>query len=323
MSVFEEKRKIDTYNADKTVKAYEHFDMPLLLAVDKVYAKIRNERYRYIAEQQTLFPEEVQQYDADLVKEIINNCIAHSDYRRHGKINVEEFEDHLVFINEGSFIPETIEKALEPGYKPPYYRNAFLCNAMVNVYMIDTNSMGIPMIYNIQKARCFPLPSYDLDVVNRVSVSVFGKVLDKNYTRLLHSNGNLDLKTVFLLDQVQKRKTIPKDDYKVLRKGGLVEGRYPALYVSYKIAEIVGDKAGYVRNKGLDEKILKELIISALENGPLKKADIYEAVKHAFPDVLTAEKQYKKLSNLLQKMKKEGIVDVRGSAVHAEWFLIQ
>ena len=35
------------------------------------------------------------------------------------------------------------------------------------------------------------------------------------------------------------------------------------------------------------------------------EADIYEAVKHAFPDVLTEEKQYKKLSNLLQKMKKK------------------
>lgn len=67
--------------------------------------------------------------------------------------------------------PETIEKALEPGYKPPYYRNAFLCNAMKNMYMIDTNSMGIPIIYNIQKARGFPLPSYDLDVVNRVRVT--------------------------------------------------------------------------------------------------------------------------------------------------------
>ena len=161
------------------------------------------------------------------------------------------------------------------------------------------------------------------DTVNRVSVTVYGKVLDKNYTRLLHSNGDLDLKTVFLIDQVQKRKTISKDDYKSLRKSGLVEGRYPALYVSYKIAEAVGDKAGYIRNKGLDEKILKELIISASKNGPQKKADIYEAVKHAFPDVLTEEKQYKKLSNLLQKMKKEGVVDVRGSAVHAEWFLVE
>lgn len=53
------------------------------------------------------------------------------------------------------------------------------------------------------------------------------------------------------------------------------------------------------------------------------EAGIYEAVKHAFPNILTEEKQYKKLSNLLQKMKKEGVVDVRGSAVHAEWFLVE
>lgn len=89
------------YNADNSVKAYEHFDMPMLLAVDKVYNKIRNEKYRYIAGQQTLFPDEVNQYEPELIKEIINNCIAHQDYRMRGKINVEEFEDKLVFINEG------------------------------------------------------------------------------------------------------------------------------------------------------------------------------------------------------------------------------
>ena len=49
----------------------------------------------------------------------------------------------------------------------------------------------------------------------------------------------------------------------------------------------------------------------------------YEGVRHAFPEVLSEEKQYKKLSNLLQKMKNEGIVGVRGSAVHAEWFLVK
>jgi ATP-dependent DNA helicase RecG len=114
------------YNADNSAKAYEHFDMPMLLAVDKAYSRIRNVKYRYIAGQQTLFPDEVDQYEPELIKEIINNCIAHQDYRLRGKINVEEFEDKLVFINEGAFIPETIEQTLEPGYKPPYYRNVFL-----------------------------------------------------------------------------------------------------------------------------------------------------------------------------------------------------
>lgn len=107
------------YNQDGSVKTYEHFDTPFLLAVDKVYQHIRNVKYRYIAGQQTLFPEEVDQYDASLIKELLHNCIAHQDYTLRGKVNVEEFEDHLVFINEGSFIPETIETALEPGYKPP------------------------------------------------------------------------------------------------------------------------------------------------------------------------------------------------------------
>ncbi|QWT53025.1 RNA-binding domain-containing protein [Eubacterium sp. MSJ-33] len=310
------------YNADKSVKAYEHFDMPLLLAVDKVYGKIRNEKYRYLAGQTTLFPEEVDQYNPNLVKEIINNCIAHSDYRLRGKINVEEYEDRLVFINEGAFIPETVEQALEPGYKPPYYRNAFLCNAMVNMYMIDTNSMGIPMIYEIQKDKCFPLPTFDLDTPNRVIVTVYGKVLDYNYTQLLHANGNLNLKTVFLLDQVQKKKTISKSDFSQLKSRNLVEGRYPNIYVSYKIAKAVGNKAKYVRQKGLDEEVCKQLIISTLRLGSAKKADLFAVLKEALPDVLTEEQKSKKLSNLLQKMKKEGIIDVKGVAINSEWYLL-
>lgn len=309
------------YNADKSVKAYEHFDMPLLLAVDKVYGKIRNEKYRYIAGQSTLFPEEVDQYNPNLVKEIINNCIAHSDYRLRGKINVEEYEDHLVFINEGAFIPETVEQALEPGYKPPYYRNAFLCNAMVNMYMIDTNSMGIPMIYEIQKDKCFPLPTFDLETPNRVIVTVYGKVMDSNYTQLLHANGDLDLRTVFLLDQVQKKKTISKDDFTQLKSRNLVEGRYPNIFVSYKIAKAVGDKASYVRQKGLDEEVCIQLILSTLKLGPAKKADLYAVLKDALPDVLSEEKKSKKLSNLLQKMKKDEFIDVRGIGINSEWYI--
>lgn len=77
------------YNGDGLAKAYEHFDMPLLLAVDKIYAKIRDGKYRYIAWQQILFPDEVDQYDPDVVKEILNNCIAHSNYQQRGKINVD------------------------------------------------------------------------------------------------------------------------------------------------------------------------------------------------------------------------------------------
>ena len=310
------------YNADKTAKAYEHFDMPMLLAVDKVYSRIRNVKYRYIAGQQTLFPDEVDQYEPELIKEIINNCIAHQDYRLRGKINVEEFEDKLVFINEGAFIPETIEQALEPGYKPPYYRNVFLCNAMVNLYMIDTNSMGIPMMYQIQRDKCFPLPTYDLNTINRVKVTVYGKILDKNYTQLLYSDADLNMRTVFLLDQVQKQEVISKESFKTLKKRGLIEGRYPNVFVSFKVADIVGQKAAYVRNKGLDDDICKQLIIKALESmGEASKQELMEVLEKALPEVLNDVQKSKKVSNLLQAMKREDIVDVKGKNRYAKWYL--
>ena len=312
------------YNADNTVKAYEHFDMPMLLAVDKVYSRIRNVKYRYIAGQQTLFPDEVNQYEPELIKEIINNCIAHQDYRLRGKINVEEFEDKLIFINEGAFIPETIEQALEPGYKPPYYRNVFLCNAMVNLYMIDTNSMGIPMMYQIQRDKCFPLPTYDLNTINRVTVTVYGKILDKNYTQLLYSNEDLDMRTVFLLDKVQKQEVVSKESFKDLKKKGLVEGRYPNVFVSFKVADIVGQKAAYVRNKGLDDDICKQLIIKALQSmGEASKRDLMEVLEKALPEVLSDEQKSKKVSNLLQAMKKDGIVVTTGTNRYAKWYLIK
>ena len=310
------------YNADNSIKAYEHFDMPMLLAVDRVYSKIRNERYRYIAGQQTLFPDEVNQYEPELIKEVINNCIAHQDYRMRGKINVEEFEDRVVFINEGNFIPETIENALEPGYKPPYYRNAFLCNAMTNLYMIDTNSMGIPRIYKIQRDKCFPLPTYDLSVVDRVKVTIYGKILDNNYTQLLHSDTELDMGTIFLLDKIQKREIITKDNFKLLRKRGLVEGRYPNIYVSFKIADIVGQRVEYVRNKGLDDDICKQLIKKALEKmGQASKQELMDILDRALPNVLTDEQKSRKVSNLLQSMKNENIVKVEGKTRQSKWSL--
>lgn len=312
------------YNADGSVKAYEHFDIPMLLAVDKVYGKIRNEKYRYIAGSQTLFPDEVFQYDPDLIKEIINNCIAHQDYRLRGKINIGEFEDKLVFLNEGTFIPETVEQALQPGYKPPYYRNSFLCNAMANLYMIDTNSMGIPMVYKIQRDRYFPLPTYDLDTPNRVKVTIYGKILDRNYTQLLYANSELDTSTVFLLDKVQKKETISKDMFRELKKKGFVEGRYPNIFVSFKIANIVGQEAEYIRNKGLEDDICKQLIIKVLEKiKEGSKTEIIDLLDRALPDILSAEQKSKKVSNLLQALKKKGIINNIGQKKSAKWYLCE
>lgn len=160
------------YDSTGIVVSYEHFEPPFILQVDRVLGKIRNEKYRFFTDPNTLFPEVAQRYGPEIIRELLHNAIAHQDYRLSGKINLMEYEDHLVFMNEGSFIPGNIDVALAVGYKPPYYRNSLLANAMSKVGMIDQNAIGIRNVFELQKRRRLPLPTYDLSDRSRVSVSI-------------------------------------------------------------------------------------------------------------------------------------------------------
>ena len=92
-------------NSNGVVKDYAHFYIPFIQAVEDAFAKIRNLRYRYIPLQTSLFPNEVDQYDPYIIREILHNCIVHQDYNLRGRINIIESDDKLIFVNEGNFIP--------------------------------------------------------------------------------------------------------------------------------------------------------------------------------------------------------------------------
>lgn len=313
-------RLIDSNN---DIKDYELFGIPFITVTDRVFSRIRNLTYRYMPNQQTLFPMETEQYDTWMLRELLNNCIAHSYYQSGERIYVNECEDSIVITNPGSFLPQSVEAVLQPTYNPPFYRNQLLADAMVKFHMIDTATSGIKKVYRIQKEKFFPLPDYNLSNANQVSVTIYGKILDEKYTQLLYRNNeNLDLETVFLLDKVQKHTQISKEHATKLKKLGLIEGRYPNVYVSFKVASIVGKKAEYVHNKGLDENICRQLILEALKNGPTTQHELMEVLDvGVLPGHLNTEQKSKKLSNILQKMRKERLIKATGSRRYARWSL--
>lgn len=133
---------------------------------------------------------------------------------------------------------------------------------MVNLNMIDTIGSGIKRMFIKQKNRFFPLPDYDLSESNKVQVKVIGKILDENYTRVLINHTDLDLITVMLLDKVQKKERINLDEAKRLRSQKLIEGKYPNLFVSAKIAALTGNKTAYIKNRAFDNEHYKKLVVS-------------------------------------------------------------
>lgn len=200
---------------DNIEKDYAHFSCPFLLNIEEVYKKIRNLKYRYLRED-SLFPDEVDSYDPYIIREALNNCIAHQDYTLGGKINVTENEESLlIFSNMGSFIPQSVEDVITSDAPEAQYRNRFLSNAMVNLNMIDTIGSGIKRMFIIQKNKFFPLPEYTL-TNEQVKVVITGKVLDIKYARKLAQMPELNLNDIILLDKVQKHKSLNYEEIKLI-----------------------------------------------------------------------------------------------------------
>ena len=302
---------------------YEHFTIPFIITMEKASEKIRNLRYRYMPSQTTLFPNEVDKYDINILRELLNNSIAHQDYRRGGRVNILEMKDKVMIINEGDFIPKTVDTLIiNEGYVPPYYRNPFLAQAMVNLNMIDTAGMGIRRSFEKLRERFFPMPDYDLSEENRVKVTIYGKILDEQYSKLLLENSELSLVEVMLLDRVQKNIVISKEQSDYLRKNKLVEGRYPNIYVSKSISEIVNEKSTYIKNSGFDDQYYKDLVLQYLDKfKSITKEDLDNLLLNKLPDSLNEEQKKRKIKYLVNEclQNKEDIIQNIGTSRYPVW----
>lgn len=306
-----------------TERDYEVFTCPFILAVDKVYSKIRKLKYRYInTEFNTLFPEELDTYEPYVIREAINNAIAHQDYELGGQINVVEYEDHLVFTNKGSFLPGSIENVLTNNAPEEHYRNHFLCNAMVGLKMVDTIGSGIRKMYSYQRERLFPVPLYQLSD-NRVSVTITGKIIDANYASILVRNPHLSLLDIELLNRVQMKRSLNTAEVTYLRKKNLVEGRKPNLYISKGIAQTTGQKVTYSRHKGLRGKACEDLLIESIhDHKSLTKEEIVRLLWDVLPDVFSDAQKMNKVNNLLAKLRKNNKIYCDSKGRKSIWYSV-
>ena len=301
---------------DNIAKDYEHFTCPFILNVEKVYEKIRNLKYRYIR-QGSLFPDEVESYDPYIIREALNNCIAHQDYTMGGKINVIEFEDRkLVFANKGSFIPENINNVISLDAPEPKYRNKFLAQAMVSLNLIDTIGSGIKKMFIIQKNKFFPLPEYELSKQS-VTVTIEGKVIDVKYASKLASMPDLTLEEIMLLDKVQKGKQITSDDAIFLKRKKLIEGKRPNLYISSNVAQVTDQKDDYIKLRGIDDTYCQSIILEYLAKFKSAiRVDFEKILLDKLPDILDENQKKNKIKNNLQALRKLGKIVPDGRRWH-------
>lgn len=282
---------------------------PFVLAVSRIFSKIRNLKYRYMNPALLeLVPDELETYDPFTIREALNNAIAHQDYSYHGMINVIEHEDRLIFSNVGGFIPDNIHNVLQNDAPEERYRNPFLVGAMVELKMVDTIGSGIRRMFNLQKQRFFPMPDYDFSD-NKVMLTIVSKVLDMDYAALLAKDHSLNLMEMELLSRIQMHRNLTDYEIAYLRKRKLVEGRKNALYVAKTVASNIGKKADYTKNKGLDDKYYKDLLSKFIkQHKKVSRKDVDELLLTKLPEALTEKQKITKIGHLLSALKKAGVI---------------
>ena len=151
------------------------------------------------------------------------------------------------------------------------------------------------------------MPDYDLNDFNRVKVTLYGKIIDENYSKILFEETNLDIEKVMLLDRVQKGYEISKKQSDYLKKDGLIEGRYPNIYISSDIAKLTGKKEEYVYNSGLENDFYMEMILKYIEQyGEASRKEIISLLSDKLPSSLAEKNKVSRVRYLLDVLKKNG-----------------
>jgi ATP-dependent DNA helicase RecG len=291
---------------------------PMLLSVERIYLKIRNIKYRFMRGG-SVFPDELDTYEPFVIREAINNALAHQNFETGGVINVVEFDDCLIFTNLGTFMPGSIKSVIEEDAPYEKSRNPFLARAMFNLNMVDTIGSGIRKIFNFQRQRFFPMPDYDF-TDDRVKVTITGRVIDSQYAKALELLPDLTLDEVLMLDKVQKHQLLTLEEEKHLKKLKLIEGRKPNYYISLGIAEKTDQKAEYTKNTALDKQYYLDLILRHLKiHKSASRKEIDALLWNKLPEWMNEEQKKNKIRNLLSELKSNDKIANTGTTKDSVW----
>lgn len=283
---------------------YEDIGPPFLLASDRLLDRIRNPRVRASA-QDTGLLEAIHKYDAGVIREALHNAIAHQDYDLHGRIVVVERPDHIEIGNVGTFIPRDVEMVIRENAPQYQSRNKFLSNAMVNLNLSDSEGGGIKHMFEIQRKRSFPLPEYDLSRQDVVKVTLSGRMVDEQHSRLLIDREDLTLDQAFLIDQLQKGKDIGPNGYQRLENAGFPIGKYPNIPRIPMAAQAVPDKWISFKYGDFTMEYYLDMVTDFVANkGPVSLDEVDKYIREMLPSMWGEEYKKSIISELVQQLRK-------------------
>lgn len=199
-------------------------------------------------------------FNEDVIREAINNAIAHRDYRRSSETVIKQYPQKMIIMNIGGFpLGVTIENILRVQSTP---RNRLLADVLAKTGIVERSGQGVDKIYKNTLSEGKDEPDYSHSDPFRVELHLSAVIKDKAFAIFLESEQRdlpeeerLSVFEVMALNQIRMEKSedVEKSIIKGLLERGLIEkrGKTSGTYyiLSKNYYECCGKEGEYSKNE--------------------------------------------------------------------------
>lgn len=249
---------------------------PYYIHIEKLWDLI-NQRNGKVPVQQGPYIFDIPFFNKEVIREAINNAIAHRDYRKTSEVVIKQFPNEMHIINPGGFpLGVTLSNLLTVNSTP---RNRLLADIMAKTGVVERAGQGIDKIFYQTITESKPEPDYSKSDNYQVELRLSAIVEDKAFALFIHQiqqerkdSEKLSVLDVLSLNRIRKRESQAAIEPIILRKlerQGLIEkhgrtkGTYYVLARSYY--EFTDEKGKYSKTTDWDEKQAFYIILHHLQ----------------------------------------------------------
>ena len=292
------------------------YDEPFYIMIEKLWHDIdlRNGKFQ-VAEGPYIF--DIPYFNEEVIREAINNAIAHRDYRRNSETVIKQYPQKLVITNAGGFpVGVTIENLLTVPSTP---RNRLLADVLSKTGIVERSGQGIDKIFKntISEGKLQPdyshSDNFHVELVLSATITnrAFALFIDSEQQRLSEEQ-KLSVFEIMALSSILNGNgsDIKKEIIQSLLNRGLIEKRGKTRGTYYILSrnyyEIAGDISDYAKKTEWNTNQAASVIIPHLIK--FQKAKMKD-----FVDLLSGHLTRRQVRVLIDQMVVENILEKKGS----------
>jgi ATP-dependent DNA helicase RecG len=304
----------------------EIFAQPYFIAIDLLWNAI-NSRNGKIPVQQGAFIFDIPYFNKEVIREAINNAVAHRDYTKTSEVVIKQYPSDLIITNPGGFpLGVNLDNLITVNSTP---RNRLLADVLAKTGIVERSGQGIDKIFYQTISEAKPSPNFSYSDNYQVELRLSGIVEDKAFAMFLRriqqdrkDGEKLSVHEVIALNEIRKglgldKKFIDATILKKLEKDGLIEriGKTNSqkIILSKLYFEFTDNRAAYSEGKPLDGYQVGIVVMNHIQEFGKGKMKDFEYLLRNF--MSRAQVKY-----VISKMVADGLLDKKGEGKGTEYF---